>query len=186
MRPVPPVAGLGQGVGPEGGELLRGQQVVDPAVVGRGIEVVHQPGALVADVLVVLETGRAAHGSHDSSRARPRTRNSPRGTLTLGLLTAFDPCSVRADPAARPSVSLTLPVRRRSLPNGPDQGSQNFHSAGPPPFSVASKIPSRSARRIRIPDRFTRRRNRPLSTRPPRWPGDRPVGSRRRRGPARR
>src|SRR2546425_8075801 len=59
--------------------------------------------------------------------------------LTLGLLTAFDPCSARADPAARPSVSLTLPVRRRSLPNGPDQGSQNFHSAGPPPFSVASK-----------------------------------------------
>jgi len=26
--------------------------------------------------------------------------------LTLGLLTAFDPCSARADPAARPSVSL--------------------------------------------------------------------------------
>src|SRR5437764_5161493 len=119
---VAPVAGLGQAVGAEGGVLLRGHEVVDPAVVGDGVEVMDDPAALVADVLVVLETEGTAHGSDNSSGvpgppapSAPRTRNSPRGMLTLGLLTAFDPCSARADPAARPSVSLTLPVRRRSL-----------------------------------------------------------------------
>src|SRR4051812_42018076 len=71
-----------------------------------------------------------------------RRETAPRGILTLGAAHCFRPLFGSGRPAARPSVSLTLPFRRRSLPNGPDQGSQNFHSAGPPPFSVALKIPS--------------------------------------------
>src|SRR5437764_6645755 len=64
---VAPVAGLGQAVGAEGGVLLRGHEVVDPAVVGDGVEVMDDPAALVADVLVVLETEGTAHGSDNSS-----------------------------------------------------------------------------------------------------------------------
>ena len=59
---VAAVASFGQGVGTEGGELLGGHEFVDATGVGGGVEVVDDPAALVADVLVVLETDGAAHG----------------------------------------------------------------------------------------------------------------------------
>lgn len=62
---VAAVAGLGEGVGTEGGELLRSEQLLDrrrDRLVASGkVEVVHNLVALVAEVLEVLEAGRPAH-----------------------------------------------------------------------------------------------------------------------------
>src|SRR6266542_4160981 len=61
---VPAVAGLEQRVGREGGELLGPHELVDhvrkPGVVGE-VEVVHDLGALVAEVSIALETRRSGH-----------------------------------------------------------------------------------------------------------------------------
>jgi hypothetical protein len=70
VRVVAAVAGLGQGVGTEGGELLRREELLDGRghfFVARGeVEVVHDLAALVAEELEVLEAGRSAHVDDDS------------------------------------------------------------------------------------------------------------------------
>jgi hypothetical protein len=73
MRVVAAVAGLRERVGPEGGELLRREKLVDrrgDRLVGvREVEVVDDLGALVTEVLEVLETGRPAQDP-DVTRSR--------------------------------------------------------------------------------------------------------------------
>ena len=65
VRPVAPVARLGERVGAERLELLRGDELLDrrrDASVGvQQVEVVDDLAALVAEVALVLETGRTAH-----------------------------------------------------------------------------------------------------------------------------
>ena len=68
MRPIAAVAGLGERVGPERLELLRRDQLIDRggnALVVEEFEVVHDLAALVAEVALVLETGRTGHGSEN-------------------------------------------------------------------------------------------------------------------------
>ena len=63
---VAAVAGLGERVGSEGQEGLGRQHLVhrggDLGIGSVEVEVVHDQAALVAEIPVVLETGRAAHG----------------------------------------------------------------------------------------------------------------------------
>ena len=76
MRPVAPVAGLGEGVGAEGGELLGAEELVDRGgdsnVCPREVDVVHDLRALVAEIPEVLETGRSGHASDVSGPPAPR------------------------------------------------------------------------------------------------------------------
>ena len=65
MRPVAPVASLGERVGPEAEELLRRQELLDRRRdFGIGIhevEVVDDLATLVAEVALVLEASRTGH-----------------------------------------------------------------------------------------------------------------------------
>src|SRR5207237_6363220 len=58
---IPAVAGFGERVRAEGGELLGGQKLLEAAILDRVVEVVHPLGALVAEPAVLLEVPRACH-----------------------------------------------------------------------------------------------------------------------------
>src|SRR5207302_2979600 len=69
---VAAVAGLGQGVRPERQVRLRGQDLLDPALVGRVVEVVYPHGSLVAHPAVLFEVPGPAHAARNlGDRARP-------------------------------------------------------------------------------------------------------------------
>ena len=74
---ITPVAGLGQRVGAEAEVLLGRHQLVDDRLVGTGVDVVHDLGALVAQPAGVLETNRPLH-ARKVHRSRQVARKSPR------------------------------------------------------------------------------------------------------------
>ena len=93
MGPVPPVARLGPGVGPERGERLRLDQLVDDGLetgLVDEVEVVHDLGALVAEVAEAPESRRSTHaaspiagaGRRDSTPARDAMRGRTKRPLT--------------------------------------------------------------------------------------------------------
>ena len=93
IGPVAAVARLGERVGPEGGELLGGEELVDRGGhlgIGIGeIEVVHDLVALVTDVAVVLETRRPAHTFE--ANANRGMRMHPPALNCVGLRRASTP-----------------------------------------------------------------------------------------------
>ena len=70
--PVPAVACLGQRVWPERGELLRLQELVEPACVDDVIEIVRLLTALVPQPAVLLEAGRPSHNRRLSAADETR------------------------------------------------------------------------------------------------------------------
>src|SRR5438445_9074531 len=64
---VAPVPGFDQRVGPEGDERLGGKQLVERALVGDVVEVVHPLVPLVAHPAVLLELLRTRHARHRSA-----------------------------------------------------------------------------------------------------------------------
>src|SRR5205085_1566303 len=99
---------LDERVGAEADERLRLHQLVDAALVGGVVEVVHALVALVADVAEVLELLRARHGAERSRGAeRGGPKASPLPDFSISRCTPGRPlratCSVPRTPPPSPA-----------------------------------------------------------------------------------
>lgn len=82
---VATVARLGERVGSEAQADACIDELVHHGLVGPGVEVVHQLGALVADEAGVFEAGRPFHAPHASRRVPAAADPPPTGGTTGGL-----------------------------------------------------------------------------------------------------
>src|SRR4051794_39237993 len=113
-RAVVAVLGLGQGVGAERRERLRRHDVVDPAVVGAVVQVVHPLVSLVPEPAVVLEANGPCHGGAPYSRTR---RGRPLGAPSSNL--AGKRLEIRFHPGGATSRTEYSRVSGWDLPGGP-------------------------------------------------------------------
>src|SRR5437899_8661339 len=182
---VAAVAGLGQRVGPERQVRLSRQDLLDAALLGGVVEVVHPHGALVAHPAVLLEVAGPGHarnlGEEDAERGRLKTSAPVPENVLKGnssLRTASGGTTPR-QVLERWLAGIRQPVQLPISGQPPPGSHFDYRSVGPPPFSGGPMKPHLTS----ILEATVRRPRGGRQGRWPRWPPGRSSGRRGQRGP---